>query len=294
MTILAAAALVLVAGMIAAGYYGASLMLRPPNMSAMSVYPDRFGVPYENVSFPAADGHPLAGWFVPSPSGQAKTLLVCHGWGDNKGEILERTLFLNRAEGFNLLYLDFRGHGESAPSLVTMGKLELLDLAGAVAYLKKSRPRSAARLGIFGQSMGAAVAAMSLRVHPEIRAAVLESPFAGYRQVSGRWAWRHARVPAFPTIDFMMLWLRLRSGHRDIDAYSPELRVDGCRTPALLIAGELDTLMPPADVRRVYDRAAGPKEFWIVPGAFHAKCREAAPADYEARVADFFKANGLG
>lgn len=293
MMILAAAALVLCAAMIAAGYYGAGLMLRPPNMSAMSVYPERFGVAYERVSFPAADGHALAGWFVPSPAGQDKTILVCHGWGDNKGEILERTLFLNRKEGFNLLYLDFRGHGESAPSLVTMGKLELLDLAGAVAYLNKNRPQSAARLGIFGQSMGAAVAAMALRAHPEIRAAVLESPFAGYRQVSGRWAWRHSRVPAFPTIDFMMLWLRLRSGHPDIDAYSPVSRIAGCRTPILLIAGERDTLMPPEDVRRVYDGAAGPKEFWIVPGAHHAKCLEAAPADYETRVSGFLRANGL-
>ena len=293
MLILAAASLGLGAAMIAAGYYGAGLMLRPPNMSAMSVYPDRFGVSYEKASFLAADGHPLAGWFVPSPTGQAKTILVCHGWGDNKGEILERTLFLNRIEGFNLLYLDFRGHGESAPSLVTMGKLELLDLTGAVDYLKEHRPLSAERLGIFGQSMGAAVAAMALGAHPEIKAAVLESPFAGYRQVSARWAWRHARVPAFPVIDFMMLWLRVRSGHSDIDAYSPVRRIRGCRTPALLIAGELDTLMPPEDVRRVYDGAAGPKEYWIVPGAFHAKCREAAPADYEARVSGFFKANGL-
>ena len=60
-----------------------------------------------------------------------------------------------------------------------------------------------------------------------------------------------------------------------------------------MIAAELDTLMPAEDVRRVYDGASGPKEFWLVPGAHHAKCREAAPADYEARVSGFFKANGL-
>src|ERR1700735_3397142 len=99
MMILAAVAVVLGGALTAAGYYGAGLLIRPPNMSAMTVYPERFGAAYEKLSFRAADGHALSGWFLPSPTGRDKTVIVCHGWGDNKGEILERTLFLNRDEG---------------------------------------------------------------------------------------------------------------------------------------------------------------------------------------------------
>jgi len=271
------------------GYYGAGMLLYPPAMSPMTIFPERYGVPYEKVSFRSSDGLTLSGWFVPSPSGGDKTLLVCHGWGDNKGEILEQTLFLNRSEGFNLFYFDFRAHGESEGEQVTMGKQELLDFAAAMDYLRKERPRSAANLGVFGLSMGAAVAAMALPRFPEIKAAVLESPFADFREVGRRWAWHHLRVPYFPVIMTLMYMARLRSGHDDIDRYSPEAYLPSATTPVFIIAAERDGIMPPADVRRLYDAARGPKEFWLVPGAVHAKCRQAAPADYEARVAAFLR-----
>ena len=285
----AAGGLLALVALAVAGRVGARWLLSPPKMSPNTVFPDRFGLAYEKVAFPASDGHALAGWWVPAPMASRRTLLVCHGWGDNKGEILERTLFLNQREGFNLLYFDFRGHGESAASLVTMGKLELRDAAGAVRWLKEFRPREAAWLGVFGQSMGAAVASMALKEQPDLLAAVLESPFAGYYEVAGRWAYDYARLPPFPVIDAMMLWTRRLSGHRDVDRYNPQDRIAATEIPKLFIAGERDTLMPPSDVRRLHDLARGPKEFWVVPGARHAKCLEAAPGEYEARVGAFLR-----
>lgn len=294
MELLSTAALVaaaLAAATLLLGYHGAGMLLRPPAMSPMSLFPDRYGVPYEKVTFRSRDGLSLAGWFVPSPTGCDKTVLVCHGWGDNKGETLEHTIFLNRAEGFNLFYFDFRGHGESAPSPVTLGKQELLDLAAALDYLKAARPACAAKLGVFGLSMGAAVAAMALPDHPEVKAAVLESPFADFHEVGSRWAWHRYRVPYFPVIMAVMYMARLRSGHPDIDRYSPERFLPAARAALLMIAAERDGIMPPEDVRRLYAAAPEPKEFWLVPGATHARCRQSAPAEYEARVAAFLRAH---
>lgn len=284
------ASLLLAAAALAVSYWGAGLLVRPPKMSAMEVFPEKFGVAYENVSFRAADGHRLTGWFVPSPSGDVRTVVVCHGWGDNKGYILERTLFLNRRLGANVFYFDFRGHGESDTSLVTMGKLELRDLCGALDWLRAEKPALCRGLAVFGLSMGASVTALALASRPDVSAAVLESPFADYHQVGGRWAWDHFRVPYFPMVLLVMLWARLRSGHRDVDAYSPAAAIGAARTPVLFIAGERDTLMPPADVARLRAAHGGPNDFWVVPGAVHGKCYETAPAELEARVAAFLTA----
>jgi len=49
--------------------------------------------------------------------------------------------------------------------------------------------------------------------------------------------------------------------------------------------------MPVDDVTRVFHAAGEPKQLWIVPGACHAKCREAAGLEYETRVAGFFQRN---
>jgi fermentation-respiration switch protein FrsA (DUF1100 family) len=87
-----------------------------------------------------------------------------------------------------------------------------------------------------------------------------------------------------------MYMARLRSGHRDIDRYSPVAYLPSARTPLFMIAAENDGIMPPEDVRALFAAAPEPKEFWMVPGATHAKCRQTAPADYEKRVAAFFRA----
>ncbi|NBT90802.1 MAG: hypothetical protein EBT50_08260 [Verrucomicrobia bacterium] len=39
--------------------------------------------------------------------------------------------------------------------------------------------------------------------------------------------------------------------------------------PMLVLAGEEDQRMPPAMVRTIYERAPGPKEFWVIPGEGH-------------------------
>ena len=81
------------------------------------------------------------------------------------------------------------------------------------------------------------------------------------------------------------------------DAYlAPYLTFQGNCREAMefyhsVMGGELDLLMPEDDVRRVFDAAHEPKLLWIVPGAYHAKCREAAGMEYDTRVSGFFSRN---
>lgn len=271
-------------------YLGAGVVLHPPEMSPMQFYPEQFGLRGEKVSFQTKDGLALKGWFVPSPSGprEERTLIMCHGWGDNKGELLKLTSFLNQA-GFNLLYFDSRSHGESDGEITTMGYLELMDFEAAVRHLKENRPRCLNRLGVFGLSMGAAVATMAMPEHPEIKAAVLESPFTDYRGVVCQWAWNNLKVPYFPLMPIVLYFLRLRAGAPGVDSYSP-IRYIGriSPRPLLIIGGSEDRLMPEKDVRALYEAAGQPKQLWIIPGAAHAKCREVAGLEYETRVAGFF------
>jgi uncharacterized protein len=60
-----------------------------------------------------------------------------------------------------------------------------------------------------------------------------------------------------------------------------------CRKPKIFVVGDADDMVPPADVKSVFDRAADPKEFHSFPGVDHfwmgqerAVCR---------MIADFFK-----
>ena len=270
-------------------FWGAGVIMHPPNMSRMSVFPEQFGLPHERVQFSTSDGLLLKGWWIPAEDpAERRTILMCHGWGDNKGELLRETHFLHEA-GFNLLYFDTRSHGDSEGEITTIGYLETIDFAAAMAYLRERRPEFVARLGVFGFSMGAAVASMAVPDHPEIKAVVLESPFMDYRGVVRQWAWNRFKVPYFPLVILSLYFLRLRVGTSRVDTYSPSRFIAGISPrPILMIAGGEDRLMQEWNVRELFALARDPKQLWVIPGARHGKCRSLAGLEYETRVAGFF------
>jgi pimeloyl-ACP methyl ester carboxylesterase len=280
------------AALFAVCWWGSGIVMYPPAMSPMWIFPEQFGLRYEKAVFKTRDGVELKGWFVPSPTGDKRTVLMCHGWGDNKGELLKMTSFLNEQGGFNLFYFDFRSHGESSGDFTTIGGLETRDFDAAISWLRAEKPRLAGRIGVFGLSMGAAVSVAALPDHPDVRCAVVESPFSDYAGVVERWAWNHLRVPRFPLIDVAMWILRRRVGDPKIDTFNPVESAPRIHPrPLFVIAGENDNLMPVWDVRRVFEAAREPKQLWVVPGAYHAKCREAAGLEYDTRVTAFFNKN---
>jgi len=272
-------------------YWGSGIILHPPLMSRMETFPEQLGIRYEKVAFKTRDGLTLKGWWMPSPKGEAetRTLIMCHGWGDNKGDLLKITGFLNSEAGLNLLYFDNRSHGESEGDVTTIGALETIDFDAAVTYLRENKPRYVDRLGVFGLSMGAAVASMSMPDHPEIKAAVLESPFTDYRGVVRRWAWNNMYVPYYPLAAITLWILQWRVGDAKVASYSPINFIGRIAPrPLLLIGGSEDRLMPEDDVRRLFTAAGEPKQLWIIPGAKHAKCHEVSGLEYETKVASFF------
>jgi len=271
-------------------WWGSGVILHPPEMSKLANFPEQFGLPYERVQFQTRDGLTLKGWWIPSPDPQEKrTLIMCHGWGDNKGELLRETHFLHHSGGFNMLFFDTRSHGDSEGEITTIGYFETIDFDAALRFLKEHKREHVERLGVFGFSMGAAVAAMSMPDHPEIKAGVLESPFTEYRRVVRQYAWTNLRVPYFPLVMITLLFLRWRVGTSKVDTYSPARFIGGIAPrPLFIIGGSEDSLMPEWDVRELFGLAKDPKTLWIIPGARHGQCHELGGLEYETRVAGFF------
>jgi pimeloyl-ACP methyl ester carboxylesterase len=282
-------ALVLACAVVFTCYWGAGVILHPPNMSRMTVFPEQFGLTHERVSFTTKDGLLLKGWWIPAEDpAERRTLLMCHGWGDNKGELLRETEFLHGA-GFNLLYFDNRSHGDSEGEVTTIGYLETIDFEAAIRFLREHKPEHFQRLGVFGFSMGAAVSSMAVPEYREIKAVVLESPFTSYRGVVRQWAWNRFRVPYFPLVWLTLIFLRLRVGTNEVDDYSPNRFIGGVSPrPILMIGGGADPLMPEWNVRELFGAAQEPKQLWIIPDADHGKCRQLGGFEYETRVAGFF------
>ena len=283
-----AGTIVLSAVIYAVCWRAASYLLNPP-MSPMTHFPEHYELPYENIAFKTRDGFELKGWFLPSPNGDKRTIVMCHGMTDNKGLLLKQTHFLNKVGGFNLVYFDFRAHGDSEGEITTTGGLETIDFDAAMAWLRGAKPALMGAVGAFGLSMGATVIVVSMPKHPDLRCAVVESPFTDYRTVIKRWFWNNVKVPYYPLVALTIMIVRSRLNAPEIALFNPVASAALISPrPLLVIGGECDRLMPPEDVNLIYCAAGEPKQLWMVPNASHTMCREAAGPEYDVRLLEFF------
>ena len=185
----------LVAGLITAvSYFFARNIVKPPQKELWAA-PSDIGMDYEDVQFPARDGVRISGWFIPAATDKqhGATLIMTHGWMWNRlgipsDDMLSRIdgstpLDLLRfahglhQEGFNLLMIDLRNHGESASTPpVTFGLQESADLLGAIDYLHDRGGINANRIGTIGFSMGANTILYTLPQTDQIKAAIVVQP----------------------------------------------------------------------------------------------------------------------
>lgn len=254
----------------------------------LDAWPDQFGLPYENIYFKTEDKVQIKGWFIPCEEYSNKTIILMHGWGMNRSDILKNTCFL-RDLGFNLLYFDFRALGESGGKTSSIGYLELKDVAAAVRFLKETRPQFCEKIGLYGLSMGGMVAICEAARNPEIACVVAEASYYSFRRVVSRWAWVHHRVPYFPLLPIILHYIRKNLGVNP-ERYSPKYNIPKISPrPVFIIHGRHDNLVPAAQAKMLFKKAGEPKEIWLVPGAKHNKCAEVGGFEYKQRLADFYR-----
>jgi dipeptidyl aminopeptidase/acylaminoacyl peptidase len=215
------------------GFYWA---IHPPFKILSSTTPAQFDLQYENISFYAKDNTLIKGWFIPSPKSHAKTIILLHGYPADKGDILPSRLFLHK--NYNLLFIDFRYLGQSGGNYTTVGQREVMDLLGAIAYLHQ---RHINEVGVWGLSLGGAVALMTAEKSSAIRAIVSESSYANLYLM----LFEYYPTPFFqyPLAWLTQLWAKLFL-RIDINTVSPLDSSKKLKIPILLIHSEKDRVVP--------------------------------------------------
>jgi dipeptidyl aminopeptidase/acylaminoacyl peptidase len=256
------------------GFYSS---IRPPRLVS-ALTPHNLKLAYEKVSFTTTDGVDLRGWFIPAARRGAKTVILLHGYPADKGNILPPMAFLH--DDFNLFLFDFRYLGESGGSYSTAGAKEVEDLLAAIRFLKS---RGIEEVGVWGFSMGGAVALMAISQAPGIRAVVAESSYASLAQM----ALELFPLPLLkhPIAYLVGLWAKLFLGI-DLGKVSPVESVRTAKVPVLLIHSLADAVIPFSHARQLQEAMAhhAGAEFWFNEGFAHGQLH----ADYESRVAGFF------
>jgi len=256
------------------GFYSS---IRPPKIIS-SITPRDLKMDYQDVSFKTADGLTLRGWYIPSAKSTEKTLILLHGYPADKGNILPALAFLH--EDFNLLLFDFRYLGKSEGSYSTAGAKEVEDLLAAIQFLKT---RGIKEVGVWGFSMGGAVALMAIEKAPEIRAVISESSYASLADMT----FELFRIPVlnYPIAYLVGVWAKLFLGI-DVREASPADRIRNTTLPILLIHSSADAVIPFSHARLLQQALAkNPNaEFWFNEQFAHGQFA----SDYRTRIKEFF------
>jgi uncharacterized protein len=254
--------------------------IRPPKILS-SLTPRDLNMDYEDVLFKTADGLTLRGWYVPAAKITPKTLVLLHGYPADKGNILPALAFLH--DDFNLLLFDFRYLGQSEGSYSTAGAKEVEDLIAALEFLKS---RGISEVGVWGFSMGGAVALMTIKRAPAIRAVISESSYASLAGM----ALQLFRLPLvnYPFAVLVGIWAKMFLGI-DLREVSPAEKVHGTNIPTLLIHSSTDPVIPFSHAESLKAALAdNPRaEFWFKDGYAHGELG----LDYRDRIKKFFYKN---
>lgn len=255
----------------------------------LAATPEQFGLPSETVEFHATDGVRLEGWRIAEDS-QRPWIILCHGLGANRADLLEISAALYRA-GFNLFLFDFRAHGTSAGRQSSFGWREQRDLEGALVYLGRQADLPATGYGLYGVSMGAVVALAVAAKDDRILAVAADSPFTDLQESLNLHMKLLYRLPPRLFGAFCALTYRLWFGiwPDQVSAVQAARRLSP--RPLLLIGADADVRVPLEGTQRILAAARPPKELWVISGGGHLTGFAMDPDAYAGRLAAWFQAH---
>ncbi len=242
---------------------------------------------YESVRLTSVDAVTLVGWYVPSRNRAAVILL--HGFGNDRGQMIYQAQILTR-HGYGVLLYDLRAHGESSGDRRSMGWEDVKDIPAALQFLQNRSDVDPNRIGIHGFSIGATIAIRAGAQYKSIRAVLSEEP--------GPITLDDAPPPSslqdaltLAVFGLDMKGVELRTG------VPPPLNImqvidDIAPRPLFLIS--TGGALAARGVQNFYERAREPKVLWEVPETVHGGSLDARPQEYEAKIISFFDSALLG
>lgn len=203
--------------------------------------PASAGLEFEPVRFWANESGEtrLTGWWIPSPAAHF-TMLYLHGADGNLSSDVDTLAALHRL-GVNVFAVDYRGYGQSAAGKPSEAHL-VEDAGQALTYLQQSRHLTASSIVVYGEGLGATVAAeLARQPAAKIAGVVLADPVTDAMQpvFSDR---RSHMVPAH--------WLVK-------DHYDLATAVSGLSAPSLWLIPQSGTA--PVEPPTAYQLAPSPK-----------------------------------
>lgn len=246
--------------------------------------------PYDTITLKTKSGILIDAWHSKPDSVSKGTVILFHGINANKGMwIAEAAEF--RYQGYNVMLVDFRAHGNSGGHTTTIGVREAEEVKLAYDYVLQQGEKN---IFLFGSSMGAVVVAKAIADYDlKPSGAILEMPFASLQShLKAR-----ARVQGFqgfpekPFAFLVALWMGIERGFNGFK-HTTSSYVKKINCPVLMQWGALDNYVLKSETDQVYKAiSSASKKLVVYDDAGHESFLQRNPVKWRIEIERFLIAD---
>lgn len=277
-------------------FVGPLLLLQPRRRTAefysqlgRPTSPNELKLPFQEVNIVTYDNLNLHCWFIKADQRSKGTLIYLHGVADCKIDGLRFAKHFHD-HGYNVFLYDSRRHGLSGGTYCTYGQYEKFDVVQIIDYLFSRSDISVEKIGLYGTSMGAAVAIQAAAIDQRIVAIAAENSFATLRTIFDDYQKRMIKLPFHYLRNLVIIHSEMRAKFK-ASHVSPLESLSNIHIPIIFIYGTIDHLIKHQYSLMLFEKANQPKEIYPIEGASHNNTWDIGGIEYEQRLLNFFEKN---
>lgn len=247
--------------------------------------------PFETIKLTTQNGNKIEAWFAGTDSVALGTVILFHGLSQSKATKLTEA-YEFRYQGYNVMMVDFRAHGNSDGNKTTVGYREAEEVKLAYDYAIKE---AGMPVFLWGSSMGAVAIPKAIADYDLKPAGViLEMPFASL-QSHIRARVRSNGFSGFPEKPFAFLvtfWTGIERGYKGFK-FNTDQYAAKTNCPVLMQWGAKDNMVLQYETDNIYNALSSKnKKLVIYENADHESLLLNDPIKWRIEIEEFLTENG--
>lgn len=242
--------------------------------------------PHDDMYINSADGLKLHATYFPC-EGSKKIVICFHGYTSEGMNDYSTLAIFYMKNGYNLLIVDERAHGQSEGTYIGFGCLDRHDAKLWIEEMVKKLGEDC-KILLHGDSMGGATVLMTtgLELPPQVKAAISDCAFTSAWEVFASVLKNTYHLPKFPLLHIANGMVKKNAGY-ELDECNAKNEVAKSKIPILFIHGDADTFVPCSMVHELHDACKSEKKLVIIEGAGHVESCYRDAELYEEAIKSF-------
>ncbi|PHS04377.1 MAG: hypothetical protein COA88_13575 [Kordia sp.] len=259
-----------------------------PHRISENLSPDSLNLKSSNIDIKVDENINLKGYWIQSTQDETKAIMILlHGIGGCKEHFLGLAKKLAN-KGIATIVFDSRAHGKSGGEYCTYGYKEKKDISKIINYIKSKAP--VLPIGIWGNSMGGAIAIQALEEDKRLDFGIIESTFTALDQIVYDYQKRHLKGIGVKILTDFALKRAGEIGDFDPDMVKPINSVKNIEQPVLISHGDSDENISFHYGKALFDELKSKhKKFIKVKGGGHYDLSSKGGLNYNQTIFDFIE-----